>query len=261
MGAQSRPVLVHTKGGVASIRFNRPDRLNAISQELAQGFAEAVDHVLADPAIQVVIIAGEGRAFMAGADLARFRNSADAAAVAAELIDPTHAALSKLNAASKVTLGSVRGPVAGAGLSIALGLDLVIAAEDTVFNFAYVRVAAPADCGGTWALPRLVGYRRALEIALLSRNVDAAEALRLGLVNHVVPPESLDAETIGLAETLAQGPAVAQGHIKQLMRGSFDRTYGAQLEAEKQAFLDCARSSDFPEAIDAFFAKRAPKFQ
>lgn len=256
----SDPVIVASAGGVAEIRFNRPDRLNALDVELAEAFAAAVAQVTADASARVIVISAEGRAFMAGGDLAHFRRAADKPAAAAQLIDPIHAALKTLAEAPQIVIGSVKGAVAGGGMSLALGLDLLVAADDTVFNLAYARVAASPDCGGSWALPRLVGFRKALEIALLSENIDAAEALRLGLVNRVVPRAALEQETARLAARLAAGPAVSSANIKSLMRRSLDRTHGEQLDAEAAGFKTCAATADFAEALDAFFEKRRPTF-
>jgi 2-(1,2-epoxy-1,2-dihydrophenyl)acetyl-CoA isomerase len=256
----SEPVLVSSRDGVAEIRFNRPDRLNALDVELARGFAAAVASVSADPAVRVIVVSSEGRAFVAGGDLAHFRRAPDKTAAAAELIDPIHGALKTLAAAPQIVIGSLKGPVAGGGMSLALGLDLLVAADDATFNLAYARVAASPDCGGSWALPRLVGFRRALEIALLSETIDATEALRLGLVNRVVPRAALEDETARLAARLAAGPAVSQATTKALMRRSLDRTHGEQLDAEARGFGECAATADFTEAVDAFFEKRKPVF-
>lgn len=256
----SDPIVVASAGGVAEIRFNRPERLNALDVDLARAFEAAAARVTADPDVRVVVVSSAGRAFVAGGDLAHFHRAADKPAAAAELIDPIHAGLKALARSPQIVICSLKGAVAGAGMSLALGLDLAIAADDATFNLAYARVAASPDCGGSWALPRLVGYRRALEIALLSETIDAAEALRLGLVNRVVPRADLEAETAKLAARLAAGPAVAQGNIKSLMRLSLDRDHAAQLDAEARAFGECAATADFTEAVNAFLGKRKPQF-
>jgi 2-(1,2-epoxy-1,2-dihydrophenyl)acetyl-CoA isomerase len=256
----SDPVLVSSSGGVTEIRFNRPERLNVLDVELAEGFAAAVARVMADPSVRVIVVSAEGRAFMAGGDLAHFHRASDKKVAAAQLIDPVHAALKTLAQAPQIILGSLKGPVAGGGMSLALGLDLLVAADDATFNLAYARVAASPDCGGSWALPRLVGVRKALEIALLSETIDAAQALHLGLVNRVVPRATLEEETTKLALRLAAGPAVAHGNIKALIRGSFQRDHAAQLDAEARSFAECAATADFTEATDAFFEKRKPVF-
>jgi len=253
-------VLLDIADRVAEIRFNRPARLNAIDIETAEGFAAAVDRALADDDVAVIVVSAEGRAFVAGGDLAHLRAATDRAGALHELIDPMHVALKALAASPKITLGSLKGAVAGGGMSLALSLDLVIAAESTTFNFAYARVAASADCGGSWALPRLVGLRRALEIALLSEPVDAANAHRLGLVNRVVADDRLTEETRAMAERLASGAGFALGEIKALMRTSGERAFDAQLDAEAASFARCTATQDFGEALDAFFGRRAPQF-
>jgi 2-(1,2-epoxy-1,2-dihydrophenyl)acetyl-CoA isomerase len=258
--ADSPPVFYRYAEGIAEIRFNRPARLNALGTELAEGFSAAVDKAVTEPGLRVIVVSAEGRAFVAGGDLSHFYKTEDKRAAAVDLIGPTHAALKQLADAKAVTIGSLKGAVAGGGMSLALSLDLLVAAEDTVFNFAYPRVGAPVDCGGSWALPRLVGYRKALEIALLSENIDAQQALSLGLVNRVVPNGELEAETTKLAARLASGPPAAQARIKTLMRRSFERGFAEQLDAEAAAFAECAATQDFAEAVAAFIEKRKPQF-
>lgn len=260
MESKSEAVLFSVDSGVASIRFNRPNRLNAIGPEIARGFAEAVDAALAVQSVKVIVVSAEGRAFAAGGDLSYFHNATDRPEAARELINPIHAALKALTNASPIVVGSVQGAVAGAGMSLALGFDLLLAADDTTFNLAYARVAASPDCGGSWALPRLVGLRKALEIALLSDIINATEALRLGIANRVVPRVALEEETANLASRLASGPAIAYANMKSLMRTSFERDHGAQLDAEAKSFVECAATADFAEALDAFVEKRRPSF-
>ena len=129
------------------------------------------------------------------------------------------------------------------------------------FNLAYANVAASCDVSASWSLPRLVGLRNALQMALLSDTFDAQEALRLGLVNRVVPAEALEAEVSALANRLAQGPTLAYGKLKRLMRESFQNTLEAQLEAERTQFMASAQTADFKEALDAFLSKRKPNFK
>lgn len=253
-------VLFRVADGIADIRFNRPKRLNAISVEVAEGFEAAVERALADSSVRVIVVSAEGRAFVAGGDLSVFHGSDDRQRAASSLIDPLHRALARLAEAPAITLGSLKGAVAGAGVSLALSLDLAIAAEDAVFNLAYAKVGASPDGGASFALPRLVGLRRALEIALLSEDIDAATALDLGLVNRVVPLADLEAETRALAARLAAGAPAAQSRIKALMRGSFERTLPAQLDAEAAAFSECAATEDFGGAVTAFLERRSPRF-
>lgn len=253
-------VLYSSRDGVAEIRFSRPDRLNVIDLATATAFARAVDQALGDASNRVIVIAAEGRAFVAGGDLGYFREASNRRNASADLIAPMHGALERLGAASQITIGSLKGAVAGGGMSLALGLDLLVAADDTLFNLAYGRIGASPDCGGSWALPRLVGFRKALEIALLSDSIGAEEALRLGLVNRVVPLDDLERETGKMALRLANGPSLAYGRIKSLMRRSLGDSYRDHLALEAQNFADCSMTEDFAEALDAFFEKRKPVF-
>jgi 2-(1,2-epoxy-1,2-dihydrophenyl)acetyl-CoA isomerase len=256
----SAPVLVERAEGIAKLRFNRPDRLNAIDVEMAEAFADAVETIVQDPSMRVIVLCAEGRAFVAGGDLASFRSAVDKVAVAHAIIGPMHRGLKQLAEARAIVVCAVHGAVAGAGLSILTFADLAVAAEDATFNMAYARVGVPPDCGGSWALPRIVGLRRSLELALLSETIDAAEALRLGLVNRIVPRASLEEEALKIAARLARSAPVAMARTKALMRGAFTATIGEHLDAEQNGFANCAATQDFTEAVDAFFDKRSPRF-
>lgn len=255
------PVLFSKSEGIGRIRLNKPQSLNAMDIEVAQGFLEAVQNLTADETLRVIIIEAEGRSFMAGGDLTYFNQAEDRAFAARALIGIVHQALDLLSEAPQITLASLKGAVAGGGMSLALCFDLAIAADNTVFNSAYARIGTSSDCGGTWALPRLVGTRKALEIALLCENIDADQAQQLGLVNKVVPLGELEAETDALALRLATGAPLAQQHIKKLMRTSFERTRSDQLAAELESFAECAASADFGGAVAAFFEKKTYPFQ
>jgi 2-(1,2-epoxy-1,2-dihydrophenyl)acetyl-CoA isomerase len=260
MSDQDPSVLYSSVDGVAELRFNRPRRLNVLDVELATGLAQAVDRAMADDTVRVIVLTAEGRGFMAGGDLASIRASEDRSAAVTGLIDIVHPALTKLAEGPKVAIAALKGPVAGGGWGVALSVDLAIAAEDTVFNFAYAKIAGSPDCGSSWALPRLVGTRKALEIALLSENVDAHEAQRLGLVNRVVPVDRLEEETMAVARRLAASGPIGLASIKRMIRTSHDRDYTGQLDAERSAFAATAASADFAEGIDAFLSRRQPSF-
>ena len=248
------PLLVERSGAVAHLRFNRPDVLNALDVDLAHALLEACQSLAGDGAVRVVVLSGNGRAFMAGGDLAAMRTAP--VAVADALIRPAHQAMQLLAEMPKPVLASVHGAAAGAGLSLMLGADLAIAAEGTRFSFAYTDIATSCDGGASWALPRLVGLRKALEIALLAEPFDAAEALRLGLVNRVVALERLAEATLELAERLAGQAPHALANLKRLLRSALQQSLAEQLQAEHQGFLDCAARPEFVTAIDAFYARR-----
>lgn len=256
----SPPVLVDIADGIARLHFNRPERLNVIDVNMAESFEAAVELSLKDSSVRVILLSAEGRAFVAGGDLAGFRSTEDKAAIADAVIAPMHRALKQLAEAPAIVLCAAHGPVAGAGMSILSFADLAIAAEDATFNMAYARVGVSPDCGGSWALPRIVGLRRALELALLSETVDATEALRLGLVNRVVPRATLVEEAMKLAKRVAMGAPGAMARTKALMRGGRAATVAEHLDAEQVAFTACALTEDFTEALDAFFGKRSPRF-
>jgi 2-(1,2-epoxy-1,2-dihydrophenyl)acetyl-CoA isomerase len=256
----SRPIVVSKQHSVAWIRFNRPEVLNAIDLDTARAFGAAVDEVTADDGVRVIVLAAEGQAFIAGGDLGYFRAAADRAAAAEVLIAAMHAPLLKLTRDKRPVVASLKGAVAGGGVGVALAADLALAADDVRFALAYVAVAASPDCGSTWSLVHLVGLRKAMELTLLGDRVDAAEALRLGLVNRVVPRAALDATTESVAQRLAAQSPLALARTKALLRAAVHAPLAAQLDAERAAFAAGAATEDFNEALDAFFAKRKPVF-
>jgi 2-(1,2-epoxy-1,2-dihydrophenyl)acetyl-CoA isomerase len=252
------PLLLGREGAVATIRFNRPGALNAIDVPMAVAFLAAARELAADKTVRAVLLSGAGKGFMAGGDLAVLR--ADPIQGASDLIGPLHEALTVLATLDAPVVAQVHGVAAGAGLSLMLQADFVLAAAGTRFNLAYANIGASCDVGGSWALPRLVGLRRALEIAMLGDALDAAAAERMGLINRVVPAAELESEAMAFAQRLANGPTVALGNLRRLMRSSFDRELGAQLDAESAAFRNCAATDDFKIGIDAFFARKPAAF-
>lgn len=250
------PVTCRVSEGVGQITFNKPQSLNAMDIEMAEGFLEGVRDLVADETVRVIVLSSEGRSFMAGGDLAYFRDADDRGEAARTLIGLAHETIAILRASQQITVASVQGAAAGAGMSISIGCDFVVAAENAVFNSAYARIGTTPDCGGSWLLPRLVGPRKALEIALLCESIDAADALRLGLVNKVVPLADLKAETDALVGRLVSGSAPAQQNIKRLVTGALDTSLEQQLKAEIDSFAECAQTAEFDAAITAFFDKK-----
>ncbi|QIL79539.1 enoyl-CoA hydratase [Diaphorobacter sp. HDW4A] len=255
----SGSVLHWREGAVAHIRFNRPASLNAINREMAAGFHRACKNIAADAAVRAVLVSGEGRAFMAGGDLDEML--ADPAQAASELIAGMHGGIRLLTSMNAPVVCAVQGAVAGGGLGLMLACDLAIAAEGTRFSVAYPLIGASCDCSTSWGLPRVLGLRRAMQLALLGDTVDAQEALSLGLVNRVVPVASMDAEVEALLQRLANGPTQALGRMKKLLRKSSEHGIDAHLDAEAEGFVACSGTADFREGISAFREKRAARFQ
>ena len=253
------PLLLERHGAIATLRFNRPGALNAIDVPMATALLAAVRTIAGDDSVRCVVLCGAGKGFMAGGDLATLR--ADPVQGAQDLLAPLNEAVALLAQLNAPVIAQVHGVAAGAGLSLMLQADFVLAAEGTRFNLAYINLGTSCDVGASWALPRLVGLRRALEIAMLGDTYTAQEAERLGLVNRVVPAAELDAAVQELAQRLAGGPTLAYGHMRRLMRNAFDHDLPTQLAAEAEAFVACAHSADLPEGIEAFHAKRPAAFQ
>ncbi|MGI3165726.1 enoyl-CoA hydratase/isomerase family protein [Pseudooceanicola sp. 200-1SW] len=251
---QDDVIEVSVEAGIGRITFNRPGVMNAIDVASAEGFRDAMRAFSARDDLRVIVLAGAGRAFIAGGDLAGFWASDDRPGFARAVIGPMHEGLALLAAHPAISVSVVQGAAAGGGMSVALAADLCLAGEGASFSTAYAQVAAPGDCGMSWELPRMVGPRKALELMLLSPRLSAAEAAALGLVNRVVPAEALAEEAERLIARLARGPARAQAHIKDLIRRP-RADYAAQLDAEQAAFADCAGQQEFDRALAAFFDK------
>lgn len=259
MSSETREVLLTRDGAIAFLTFNRPAAMNALDVPTATAFLAACQSLATDDTVRAVVLRGAGRAFGVGGDLSALQQ--DSARTAHELIGRLHEAVLLLAGMNAPVIASLHGVVAGGSLSLSMACDLAIAAEGTRFNLAYTNVGANCDVSGSWSLPRLVGLRRAMQIALLSDAFDAAEALSMGVVNRVVPAADLEKETLVLATRLAAGPTLAYGRMKRLMRQSFDNDLPTQLDAERENFKASTQTADFQEALQAFFAKRPPVFQ
>ncbi len=245
-------------GAIAFVEIRRPERHNALNVETAEALLERCLEISRDDGVRAVVVSGQGASFGVGGDLGELQKGG--AATASRIIEPLHQAVALLAEMDAPVIAKLRGIVAGGSMSLALGCDLAIASDGTRFNFAYTNIGTTADVGGSWHLPRLVGLRRAMQIALLNDPIDAHQALALGLVNKVVPDEDLDADVAALANTLASGPTKAFGRMKRLLRQSGTNGLRDHLDVELETFVDSAGTSDFVEAIDARLGKRAPRF-
>jgi 2-(1,2-epoxy-1,2-dihydrophenyl)acetyl-CoA isomerase len=251
---------------VATLTLCRPAQLNALSEEMMADFAAAVAGLRKASGLGAVVITGAGGNFMAGGDIRDFARrlglgrDARLSTFRALIEQHINAAVETLQALPVPVIASVRGACAGFGFSLMAGCDFAVAAEDVVFTTAYRAIGLSGDGGVSYFLPRIVGTRRALELLMLGERFDAAEALRLGLVNQVVPADGLDAAVAALVARCLAGPRHAHAEIKQLVQASFDNRLEAQLQSEAEAFARCAATADFDEGVRAFLDKRQPDF-
>lgn len=257
-------VLVDIADGVATVRLNRPEALNVLDASMTEALAAAFARVEADDTARAVVVTG-GETFMAGGDIRMFaallqeRQEAQRAYFE-RLIHQVHATILMMRRMPKPLVAGVRGAAAGFGLSLAMACDLVVAAEDAVFTLAYSHIGTSPDGGSTFHLPRAVGMKKAMEIALLGDRFDAREAERLGLINRAVPADRLDEETMALAKRLAAGPTAAYARTKALLNASLTNTLPTHLQAEAENFAASGTTQDFAEGVDAFLNKRKPRF-
>ena len=250
-----------TDSGIATITINRPEVLNAIDVPTAEALQDAVLQLQGKENVRCIVLRGEGRAFVAGGDVASFAEDFDQTAeIVDQLLNALHPVITFLHDHPAPVVGSVQGAAAGAGLSLMAGCDLVIAAEGTRFLLAYNQIGASPDCGGTWYLPRVLGRRRTAELMYLGAKWDAKQALDYGLINRVVPAAELAQETALWAQKIASGPCRANAAFKRLADQSLDTPLAEQLEAERAAFKDATATADFVEGVSAFLEKRRPEF-
>jgi 2-(1,2-epoxy-1,2-dihydrophenyl)acetyl-CoA isomerase len=260
--AENTRVQWSLEGGVAHVRLVRADARNAIDRLWVAEFDAAVTAVEADPGVRAVLISAIGPAFTVGGDLAHFATDLDRLAPELDdLITVYHGTLVRLAGFPAPVVCAVHGAAAGGGLGLLWCSDVVIAADDAVLATGFGELALSGDGGSSWFLPRLVGMRRAKDIALFNRVLRADEALEWGLVTRVVPRDELEAEALETATRLAAGPTVAYGEIRRLLLRSLSADLADQLEAERVAIIRCGKTADAREGITAFLARRPPKFE
>ncbi|HEX9710114.1 MAG TPA: enoyl-CoA hydratase-related protein [Candidatus Thermoplasmatota archaeon] len=248
-------------GAVAVITLRRPESLNAFDLEMVRSLAGAVERARGDAAVRAVLLRAEGDHFCAGGDLAAMRAAADPSAYVRQLASAAGRALLALRSAPQPVVAALKGAVAGGGVGLALGADVRVAAEGTRFSLAFLRVGLTPDTGTTWMLPRLIGRARTMEMAFSHEPVRAAEAHAWGLVHRVVPAADLEAEALRTARELASLPPVAVREMKGLIDGAELDGLRAHLDADAEAVARAAATQDFREGLDAFFGKRAPRFE
>ena len=244
--------------GVATVTIDRPDRLNALDGAIVDELRSAVESLPGSGA-RCLLLTGAGRAFSSGADLVAAGGGLpeDAGAALDRHFNPMIEALFALRIP---IVAAVNGPAAGAGCSLALCADLVIAARSAYFLQAFVNIGLVPDSGATWLLPRLAGRARAMEMMMLGERIPAEKALEWGMIARVVDDDDLASESVALAANLARGPTVALGLIRRLARDAEQLPLGEALAAERVAQRKAGMTADFKSAVVAFLQKRQPRF-
>jgi 2-(1,2-epoxy-1,2-dihydrophenyl)acetyl-CoA isomerase len=247
--------------GVLTLTLNRPERLNSLDDPLLEALLDALQAGRDDDAVRAIVLTGAGRGFCAGADLAQrsLQGGTAGESVRAHLQSHYAPLITLVRSVEKPVVAAVNGVAAGAGMSLALASDLRVAAESAYFLQAFVRIGLVPDAGSTYFLPRLVGMGRAMELAMLGDRVPAADALRIGLVNRVVPDAELAAAVAELAGRLAAGPS-SLGLIKRALTLSAENDLHAQLALEEDLQALAAGTADFAEGVSAFLEKRPARF-
>lgn len=245
------------ENGVLSVTIDRPATMNAVRAETLDAIADAFEDHSADPRVRVVVLAGAGRAFCTGADLAGLDLSE---APSAETIDAANRVADKIRAFPGPVIGAVRGPAAGVGVSLALSCDLTVASESSYFLLAFTRIGLMPDGGATALVAASVGRARAMALAMLAERLGAAEALRAGLIAKVYADNDFEAEVESLARRLAGGPADAFRKTKEAINDATLGQLDAAFERERAGQLALLAAPDFAEGVDAFQNKRAARF-
>lgn len=248
------------EAGVGYITLNRPETLNAINDQMIAELNRVVDEVANDPEVRVVVLTGAGRGFCSGGDMSLSIFKGTPAEIE-RVVTSWHRVPAKLRSMPQPVIASVNGVAAGGGAGLALACDIIIASEQARFGQVFVTLGVHPDTGATYYLPRLVGVARAMELFLTGRIIDAREAETMGMVNRVVPAERLEATTRELAESLAQGPPLALGLIKQSIYQSLHTDLATALRREADCLAICILSEDGKEGTRAFLEKRKPQFR
>jgi 2-(1,2-epoxy-1,2-dihydrophenyl)acetyl-CoA isomerase len=249
-------VEVTREGAVQTITLNRPEKMNAFTRGLHGELRDALKQAR-DPEVRAVVITGAGRAFCAGQDLTEFGETGD---IGASLRETYHPNILAIRALEKPVIAAVNGACAGAGLSLACACDIRIAADSAAFVPGFIGIGLIPDAGGTYFIHRLLGASRAFEWMSSNRRLTAAEAHAWGLVSEVVEADALPLRAAELGSTYAELPTRGIGMTKRLFDHADTATLEEQLEMESQLQAAAAQSEDFREGVNAFLAKRPPKF-
>src|SRR5579859_716510 len=255
-------LLVAQDGAVLTVTMNRPEVLNAFNRLMLEEMVEVVETASRDMEVRCLVINGAGRAFGSGQDLSVFFDAhvRSEALDVSENLQKYHRVVNLIRAMPKPVVAAIHGVAAGISLNIALACDLRIAADNARFTEAFARIGLVPDAGGAYFLPRLIGLAKALEMALLTDEVSAVEAERIGLINKCVPVAEFEAATQALAQRLAAGPTRTYGYIKELFYSTLDQDLPAVLDLEGKLQEIALTTEDHHEGVTAFLQKRRPKY-
>jgi 2-(1,2-epoxy-1,2-dihydrophenyl)acetyl-CoA isomerase len=255
-------ILFEIRDHVAYITLNRPEAANAMNLELARELEEVALECEESSQVRAVLLTGAGKMFCGGGDVKAFaaQETTHLPAYLKRVTLYLHQAIHRFARMRAPVVMAINGSAGGGGMSLACAGDLVLAGESAKFTMAYTRIGLTPDGSSTYYLPRIIGVRRTMELALTNRTLSANEALSLGLVTRVVPDDQLIAQAEALGNELAHGPTRAYGGVKRLLYSSFNTPLPEQMELESEWIADMARTWDAQEGMAAFVGKRAPKF-
>ena len=253
-------VLFEVRDNIAVITFNRPDKYNAFNREMALQFQDKLDECKTSKNIRAVYITGAGTAFSSGQDLDEVvePNGPDVTSILSQHYNPIIKRIRKLE---KPVIAAVNGVSAGAGANIALCCDIIVAAQSSSFIQAFSKIGLIPDSGGTYFLPRLVGWQKASALFLLGEKISAEEAEKMGMIYKVFPDESFSEESLKIASALAQMPTKALGYTKLALNNSLINNYEDQLHDEELLQERAGKTKDYKEGVAAFLEKRKPVFK
>ena len=257
----SNSILLNIEHGVANISLNRPEVFNSFNREMALSLQEILDACEANPEVRTIVLTGNGKAFCAGQDLKEVTSPDLNPGFKKILEEHYNPIISRIREISKPVIGAVNGVAAGAGANIALACDVVVADEKASFIQAFSKIGLIPDSGGTFFLPRLIGFQKASALMLLGDKVSAQEAERIGMIYQYVPSEDFDDSVQKLARKMAQMPTKALGAIKQVLNASMTNTLEEQLALESKHQIKAAQGEDYAEGVAAFIEKRKPEFK